>query len=83
MSEQLYVTIVDTKGQTLVKDLETDWIPPTGTRIDVPRAAVLGRQDRPDWQHQQPFSIGVVRAVKWTSHNRVTLVVSPHEETPN
>jgi hypothetical protein len=68
MSEQLYVTIVDIKGQTLVKDLETDWIPPTGTRID--------------WQHQQPFVIGVVRAVKWTSHNGVTLVISPHEETP-
>ena len=67
MSEQIYVTIVNTKKEVLVKDLEMDWVPSRGARID--------------WQHQQPFVIGVVRGEKWTSPNGVTLLIVDREAT--
>jgi len=67
MSEQIYVTIVTPDKEVLVKDLEMDWVPSRGARID--------------WQHQQPFVIGVVRGEKWTSPNGVTLLLSPREAT--
>jgi hypothetical protein len=67
MSEQIYVTIVNPDKEVLVKDLEMDWVPSRGARID--------------WQHEQPFVIGVVRGEKWTSHNGVTLLLEPREAT--
>jgi len=66
----VYVTFVGRDGEILLSDYQ------------MPAGAFPRTGDRIDWQHQQPFIIGVVRWLKWTSTNGVTLAVSEREATP-